>query len=254
MIKNENYITIQGFMVNELGLKGNELTCYAIIYGFSQGEQYANISYTYISEWLGLTKRSVVNLVNKLIDKGLVEKALIDNNDVRLKAILEVENKENRSEKISQGGEKSSYPGVKKVHRGGEKISHPILYNNNKNNNNNISKEKNTKKESLKTIIEEYTSDTDLQNDLLDFVDMRKNMKQPFTDRALKMILKRLDTLTGNKRDIIQQSIMNGWKNVYDCKSSDVSNEPTWYQDKEVKQADDDLIAQALELQRRRKA
>ena len=69
-------------------------------------------------------------------------------------------------------------------------------------------------------------------------------------NRALKMILKRLDTLKGNKRDIIQQSIMNGWKNVYDCKSSDVSNEPTWYQDKEVKQADDDLIAQALELQR----
>ena len=253
MIKNENYITIQGFMVNELGLKGNELTCYAIIYGFSQGEQYANISYTYISEWLGLTKRSVIKLVNNLIDKGLVDKTLIDNNDVRLKAILEVKNDENRSEKSSQGSEKSSYPGVKKVHRGSEKSSYPILYNNNKNNNNKISKEKNTKKESLKTIVEQYTNDTDLQNDLFDFIDMRKNMKQPFTDRALKMILKRLDTLNGNKRDIIQQSIMNGWKNVYDCKNDNVSSEPDWYADKTTHKADDELLKKALELQRSRK-
>ena len=36
MIKNENYITIQGWMINELGLKGNSLIIYANIYGFSQ--------------------------------------------------------------------------------------------------------------------------------------------------------------------------------------------------------------------------
>lgn len=35
-IKNENFIAIQGFMVKELGLSGNELIAYALIYGFSQ--------------------------------------------------------------------------------------------------------------------------------------------------------------------------------------------------------------------------
>ena len=35
-IKNENYVVIQGWMVNELNLKGNDLMVYAIIYGFTQ--------------------------------------------------------------------------------------------------------------------------------------------------------------------------------------------------------------------------
>ena len=37
-IKNENYVLIQGWMINELKLKGNELLIYALIYGFSQAE------------------------------------------------------------------------------------------------------------------------------------------------------------------------------------------------------------------------
>ena len=36
MVKNENYLVIQGWMITELKLKGNELLIYAIIYGFSQ--------------------------------------------------------------------------------------------------------------------------------------------------------------------------------------------------------------------------
>ena len=35
-MKNENYITIQGWMVNELKLTGNDLICYALIYGFTK--------------------------------------------------------------------------------------------------------------------------------------------------------------------------------------------------------------------------
>ena len=36
MVKSENYITIQGWMVTELKLKGNELLIYALIFGFTQ--------------------------------------------------------------------------------------------------------------------------------------------------------------------------------------------------------------------------
>ena len=39
MVKNENYLVIQGWMIAELKLKGNELLIYAIIYGFSQNNQ-----------------------------------------------------------------------------------------------------------------------------------------------------------------------------------------------------------------------
>lgn len=35
----QNFYVVQGWMVSDLGLKGNELAVYAIIYGFSQAEQ-----------------------------------------------------------------------------------------------------------------------------------------------------------------------------------------------------------------------
>lgn len=39
LVKDENYYQISGWMINKLKLKGTELQVFAIIYGFSQGEQ-----------------------------------------------------------------------------------------------------------------------------------------------------------------------------------------------------------------------
>ena len=36
MVEKENYVVVQGWMITELGLKGNELLIYAVIHGFSQ--------------------------------------------------------------------------------------------------------------------------------------------------------------------------------------------------------------------------
>ena len=59
-VKDENYINIQGFMVTKLGLKGNELLIYAIIYGFSQTEdQVFNGSLQYLADWTNSTKQGV---------------------------------------------------------------------------------------------------------------------------------------------------------------------------------------------------
>ena len=52
-IKNDNYIAIQGFMVKDLELAGNELIAYALIYGFSQdGESQFRGSLSYVADWL----------------------------------------------------------------------------------------------------------------------------------------------------------------------------------------------------------
>ena len=51
MVKPDNYILVYGWMVTELGLKGNELFLYAIIYGFSQdGETEFSGSLRYMQE------------------------------------------------------------------------------------------------------------------------------------------------------------------------------------------------------------
>ena len=74
-VQNENYINIQGWMVNELHLKGNELLVYAIIYGFSQIEgQEFNGSLQYLADWCGATKQGILKNLKSLVEKGLIAK------------------------------------------------------------------------------------------------------------------------------------------------------------------------------------
>lgn len=74
-MKKQNYITIQGWMVSNLHLKGNALLVYAIIYGFSQdgvGEFCGSISY--LAEWLNATRQTVMNTLGDLVERGLLKK------------------------------------------------------------------------------------------------------------------------------------------------------------------------------------
>lgn len=75
-MKNENYINIQGWMTTRLGLKGNPLVIYAMIYGFSQdGESAFNGSLNYIARAVSVSKQTVINILNKLIkDKYIIKK------------------------------------------------------------------------------------------------------------------------------------------------------------------------------------
>lgn len=75
LIKAESYVVIQGWMITELNLKGNELLIYACIYGFSQKEnQVFNGSLQYLSDWTNLSKRNVIERLKALIDRGLIVK------------------------------------------------------------------------------------------------------------------------------------------------------------------------------------
>ena len=74
-MKSENYIVIQGWMRTELGLKGNDLLVYAIIYGFTQAEsQRFTGSLGYLAEWCGATKQGVIGNLKKLLERGLIQK------------------------------------------------------------------------------------------------------------------------------------------------------------------------------------
>lgn len=93
-MKNEHYITIMGFMRNELNLKGNELMVYALIYGFSQDDESDFTgSISYIAEWIGSTKQTVHNVLKSLSDKGLINKTESYRNGIKFcsyKSVLPV--------------------------------------------------------------------------------------------------------------------------------------------------------------------
>ena len=65
-----NYIAIQGWMVEQLGLKGNELLAYALIHGFSQdGKNQFTGSLTYIQQWLNCAHSTAVLTLQSLVKK-----------------------------------------------------------------------------------------------------------------------------------------------------------------------------------------
>ena len=117
MVKDGTFFTVQSFMVNQLGLSGNDLMVYAIIYGFSQdGESVFRGSRQYLADWCNSTVRGIQKNLNKLMELGLIEQVYhsADNHEVHYKAI--VPNKQGTDEQ-------SSPSGVNKVHEGNEQSS-----------------------------------------------------------------------------------------------------------------------------------
>ena len=82
----------------------------------------------------------------------------------------------------------------------------------------------NSKKGISKEIPEKktYVPDDLLNAAILDFVAFRKSIKAPMTDHAVDLVIKKLDKMTTDndeKIDILNQSIMNGWKGVFPLKN-----------------------------------
>lgn len=71
------------------------------------------------------------------------------------------------------------------------------------------------------SIISEYTENENLRQTIVDFIGMRKAIKHQLTDRALKMTLAKLDSLSSTdegKIKILEQSIFHSWQGVFPLK------------------------------------
>ena len=88
--------------------------------------------------------------------------------------------------------------------------------------NTNIKKE--IKKESnYDLIINDLVQDDDLKELLYEFIKMRKIIKSPLTDKALKMVINKLYKLSSKKEEqleILNNSIINNWKDIYPLKGN----------------------------------
>jgi len=50
------------------------------------------------------------------------------------------------------------------------------------------------------------------------FVEHRQKLKSPMTDKAKSLLITKINKLTGNPNDILNQSIENGWKGIFELK------------------------------------
>ena len=83
-LKPTNYYQVSAWMITDLKLKSNELNAFAIIYGFSQDGQNAYTgSLNYLSEWLGTSKQTTINVLDKLVEKNYILKEQYEVNRVK---------------------------------------------------------------------------------------------------------------------------------------------------------------------------
>lgn len=214
-VKDENYISISGWMVTRLGLKGNELLVYAIIYGFSQDDETRFTgSLQYLADWTNSTKQSCIKCLKSLAEKGYITKYEKIVNGVKFCEYQAVKLKSMVLNKVEHG--------IKQSLTGGIKQSLPNILDNNTLDNNIVSKkERKSKSKSYDEQIAEYTGNEELQNALKAFVQMRAFIKSPVTEQGLKLLLNKLTKISRNdaeKITIVNNSIENNWKGFYKLK------------------------------------
>lgn len=86
-----------------------------------------------------------------------------------------------------------------------------INKNDNKNNNN----------ISIYSVFDSYSENSDLRQALRDYSQMRNKIKAPLTERAVTLLLNKLDALASTddlKIKLLEQAIMSNWKSVYPLK------------------------------------
>lgn len=92
----------------------------------------------------------------------------------------------------------------------------------------NTNNKKERKKGKFDEIIDAYTNDVYLKGEIIEFIKMRERIKKPMTDRALQLMLLKLDNLSNgikeNKIKILDNSIMNCWQGIFDLRADEKQN------------------------------
>ena len=95
-------------------------------------------------------------------------------------------------------------------------------------------KEKNKKKK------EKYYGNEELNNLFNEFLELRKKIKCKNTDRAINLLLKKLNNYDDEtKKQMLEQSIMNSWKSVYELKNKKEASMPSWMNKKYEEETDE---------------
>ena len=84
-----------------------------------------------------------------------------------------------------------------------------------------VTTNKNVKNVRMKECKNIYIEPPELNDAILSFIEFRKKVKKPMTNRAVSLLIGKLNKLTPNtdeQIEILEQSIMNGWLSIYPLK------------------------------------
>ena len=242
-IKKTNYVVITGDMITDLGLKGNELLIYALIKGFCQDEEsqfYGSLAY--LMEFTSLSKQGVINTLNSLVEKGLIEKTQSEVNGVKFNSYRAIggmsnnlttgqNNDDAKKEKESFSPHTPYYKEKEiEINKERESISKDIP-----------KREENLSPKSLQSPLgEKEKSSAKKKEKPLPFEDdeLRKMWEelvkypdwQRKTGHAIDLRLKQLARLANGDvcyaRAIMRQTLEKGWQDFYDVKGYKPEQQP----------------------------
>lgn len=195
-------------------LSASEKLFYAEIVALTHKDGRCWASRKYFADLYGVDERTISRWTTKLAERGYIEVRVIRNAQ---KAIL----RRNIALKVFH------IPSDKNVPTYGQKCPYPSDKNvaeNNTSNNNKVSKANARPVENFDSIIESATESSELREALIEFVKFRKLIKKPMTNKALELIISKLNKIATTDRErveILNQSIERGWAGVFALKSDE---------------------------------
>jgi hypothetical protein len=161
----------------------------------------------YFSELYGVSKVSISKWVSSLEERGYISTELIR----------------------KEGTKEIEYRYITILNEGiKEKLNTPIKEKFKENNTSSFNTTLNKKKERKTTGYDAILStieDTSLRDLYLDYIKMRKLIKSPMTDRALQMLINKVNELeptsVERQKKLLETAIMNNWKSVYPLKGDE---------------------------------
>ena len=207
------YAIIPANVRYDKNLKDKAKLLYGEITALCNEKGYCWASNRYFAELYSVSIKTISTLIKNLIDNGYIYSEIIykDGSKEIDKRYLKLVN--NPIENIV------NTPMEEKVKDNNTVINNTII--NNKKEKKEKASSKNNKSE-IDMLIEEYTNNIELKNTLIEFVKHRKSLKAPMTTRALKQLMNKLNSLATNdsvKIEILNESILNGWKGVFPLKN-----------------------------------
>ena len=181
-------------------------------------------SYKTIADEASLSKRAVISHIGRAVDAGWLAKQTrfhsgeqTSNLYLMVDPSVELEG----GELGSLGGELGSLGGCMRFTPVVNEV-HPNSQINNQVNNNKEVVEKTPQKGLQNTITEVQLTEIGLSiDDWLMFLDHRRKLKSPMTDLAQDLAYKKLQRFAGQGepvQQVIEQSVMNGWKGLFKIK------------------------------------
>lgn len=196
-------------------LKPNEKLLYGEISALAQKEGICWANNNYFAKLYNVYPTTISKWIKHLADKGYINVELVYNN-----ATKEFEKRLIGIAQNDKGYCQKEQEGYCSFEQGG--IVQKSKYNNTSINNININN-KESKKEvkSYDDVLNDFSLSEKLTKCVMDFIQMRKFIKKPLTNRGLELMISKLKKMSTDEETqikILEQSIMNNWQGIFELK------------------------------------